>query len=444
MNRNLKHITILLLLVSLVFPAFSQSSMSILKGKKRQKVSFEFINNLIIVPVRLNGKELSFILDSGARNTILFGSSKSDSLVLNEQIKTKVRGIGSGKSINAIISRNNRLQIKNIYGFNQKIFVLLDDQFDLSLKMGKPIHGIIGYELFKNFVTKINYQTRKLSFYDPKQYTPPSSEKYLQYDLDFYRDKPYVNTLTKLNDSLHFNTKLLIDTGCSDALWLFEDNKGLNINTNYFEDYLGAGISGSIIGKRTKIHSFALGDFVFNNVTAAFLDSVSTLRARSFKERKGSIGSGLLERFKVIFDYPNKKMYLKKAKSFKEDFKYNRAGLGVAYHKDARMLYKKKNIIISELQNGENQQLFNISYEYKLRRLFYIYYVRPNSAAEKAGLKANDIIIEINDKPSYEYELERITGLFYGNKGERIKMHIERKGFRFYYEFKLSEPLLVK
>ena len=199
MYKPFKKIVSLLILFLIVLPTFSQSSMYLLKGKKKQKLHFEFINNVIIIPVLLNGKKLSFILDTGAKNTILFGSSNSDSLVLNDQIKTKISGL-SGKPINAIISRNNRIQIKNIFGYGQKVYVILDDSFNLSLKMGKPIHGIIGYELLKNFVTDVNFKTQTLKFYKPQKFKIPKSKKYQKNPLEFYKDKPYIETISYLND----------------------------------------------------------------------------------------------------------------------------------------------------------------------------------------------------------------------------------------------------
>lgn len=444
MSTFLRHIIFSILIFLLTIPCYSQGSMALLKGQKKQKLSFELINNLIIIPVTLNGKELSFILDSGARKTILFGSSKSDSLVLNNKMKIKIRGLGGGEYVNAIVSRDNRIQLENIYGYNQTIYVILNDKFDLTLKMGKPIHGIIGYEMLKNFIISINYKSRKLVFYNPLKYVPPKSEKYQKFALDFHNNKPFINAEAYLSDSLSYKMKFLLDTGCGDALWFFE-NKSTNLipQGKFFKDYLGEGLSGSIEGKRTKIKSFKLGRFTFNNITTAFIDSVSTSYARYFKERDGSIGSRFLERFHVVLDYPHKSIYLKKAKSFNSDFRYNRAGLEIAYHKDAKVIQVEKRymqkIKVSERENGRYNDLFEISYQYKLKRLFNIYYIRPDSPAEKAGLKAGDIIHKINGKAAYEYNLSKIINLLYGEKGETIKITVERKGAHFYYEFKLEK-----
>ncbi len=427
-----------------ILPSSAQGTMEILKGKK-EKIAFEFVNNLIIIPVTLNGKKLSFILDTGARNTILFGTSSVDSLVLNDKQTTKIRGLGDGESVNAIISKNNRIKIQDVYGYGQTVYVILEDKFDLSLRMGRPVHGIIGYNLLKNFVVTINFQTKRITFNKVEGYKPPNSKKYQKFDLDFHHFKPYVNAQSQLSNNTTHETKLLIDTGCSHALWLFENEKtALTISGKYFTDYLGEGINGSIIGKRSKIKLFTLGDFVFKDVHTAFLDSVSTSYARSYKERDGSIGSRLLDRFHVILNYSDSTLYLKKAKSFKDLSKYNRAGLEVAYQEGAKVLKAAKNsskIKISVNDVGTYDELFEIVYQYELKRLFYIYYIRPDSPAQRAGLQVGDFIEKINGKPAHHYKLGEIINILYGDKGDMVKIIVERNGGPHYYEFKLEEPL---
>ena len=393
----------------------------------------------------LNGKELSFILDTGAKNTILFGGISADSVTLNEQVKTKLYGIGKDIAIDAIISKNNRIKIKDIYGYNQTIYVLLGKKFDLSLKMGRPIHGIIGWEIFKNFVTDINFRSRIIRFNNPEKYHPPKPEKFRRFSLDFYKDKPYLSTEITLSDSLSFNTNLLIDTGCSDALWLFE-NPAISLvpQRNFFRDHLGEGLSGNVEGKRTKITAFKIGNFVFPNITAAFIDSTSTKNARKNPSRNGSIGSRLLERFHIILDYPNQKIYLKKAKDFNKEFRYNRAGIGVAYSKDAKVLYAKETpkLVVSERDRSLNvQELFEINYQYELKRLFEIYYIRPGSPADKAGLMVGDLLYSINGKPAFNYSLRDITNLFYDEVGKNLKIEIRRHNMPYIYFIQLKDPL---
>lgn len=140
------------------------------KSYLKESVKFKLVNNLIIVPLEINGKELSFILDTGVNKTIIFNLSENDSIGLLNTEKILLRGLGGGDAIEAILSKNNNLKIKNLIGYNESVYVILKDFFDLSSKMGTTIHGIIGYNLLRNFVVKINYRTKRIHFYNPKKY----------------------------------------------------------------------------------------------------------------------------------------------------------------------------------------------------------------------------------------------------------------------------------
>jgi hypothetical protein len=423
---------------------FSQSEMRFIGNNTKQKISFETNNNLIVIPILLNGKKLSFILDSGASRTIIFGVGISDSLVLNDSKKILLRGLGSGEPIEGISSKGNIIKIKNILGINQTVYVIFGDKFDLSAKMGKTIHGIIGYDILKNFITKIDYRKRQITFYKPSKFQIPNS-KYKKFDITFHHKKPYIDALIKITDTSTHLAKLLIDTGNSDALWLFEDKRnGLIIQNKFFKDHIGEGLSGSIDGKRSKIKSFNIGPYTFNNPTTAFLDSTATSYARAYDQRNGSIGSRVLNRFTIILDYPNQKIYLKKTKSFDKEFKYNRAGIELSYIGKTlirRDYFSSQTIIGNQQVNETNSVRFIIDYQYEFKPVFGIHKIRPGSPADIAGLKVNDIINKINGKPAYEYKLKDIVNLFYGAEGSTIKLLVERRNALFYYEFKLKKPL---
>lgn len=100
---------------------------------------------MIVIPLEINGKELSFILDTGVNKTILFNLSEKDSVSLLNTTKVKLRGLGNGDAVDAIISTNNTFKIKDLVSNNETVYVILKDFFDLSSKMGTTIHGIIGY-----------------------------------------------------------------------------------------------------------------------------------------------------------------------------------------------------------------------------------------------------------------------------------------------------------
>ena len=49
---------------------------------KKVRIDFKLINNLIVIPLKINGKELSFILDTGSNKTIVFNISENETIGL--------------------------------------------------------------------------------------------------------------------------------------------------------------------------------------------------------------------------------------------------------------------------------------------------------------------------------------------------------------------------
>jgi hypothetical protein len=102
-------------------------------------------------------------------------------------------------------------------------------------------------------------------------------------------------------------SKLLIDLGNSDAIWLFPTLiKNFVYNRPNIDDFLGRGFNGDIYGKRSRIHNFYLGDFKFEKPLTAMPDEFSIQHVNLVEARKGSVGGEIMRRFTVVFDYPNK------------------------------------------------------------------------------------------------------------------------------------------
>ena len=138
----------------------AQREFKLVDGLKKQSISFKMLSNLIVLPINVNGRGLNFILDSGVGSTILFNLNPSDSLNLRNIQKLKLQGLGQGGAVEAILSRGNELSLGSIRSENQKVYVIFNDSFDLSSKLGITIHGIIGYELLKDFIVRINYSSK--------------------------------------------------------------------------------------------------------------------------------------------------------------------------------------------------------------------------------------------------------------------------------------------
>ena len=414
---------------------------------KKQKVSFKLINNIIIIPLEINGKKLSFILDTGVNKTILFNLSKEDSLGLKNVKKVQLQGLGKGEPVDALLSNNNTFKVKKLQSNNETVYVILNDPFDLSSKMGTTIHGIIGYNLLKNVIVKINYNTKHIDFFNPKSFKYKKCKKCETLPLTFHKKKPYVDVKVQLDTigKKITDVKMLIDSGGSDAIWLFENSKqDIKTPKKFFNDILGEGLSGPIYGNRSRIPKLKIGKFEIKSPTVSFLDSLSTKNARNYRTRNGSIGSNILKRFKVWIDYPNKKITLKKNGSFTSGFTYNMSGLDVVY--DGKQLIKEELIINLKDQYNQNISQNNTvssltTYSYKFKPTFKVRDVVKNSPADLAGLKKGDLILKINYKDAHEFTLEDIVYKLQEKHNKKVKIYVERNGVRMKFEFRLKEKI---
>ncbi|HNQ28144.1 MAG TPA: retropepsin-like aspartic protease [Aquaticitalea sp.] len=149
---------------------FSQSKFQI-KNSKSTKIEFELINNLIVFPLKVNGAELSFLLDSGVSKPILFNIvNMSDSLHINHVESIYIRGLGDQGSVEALKSKKNVIQVGEAVKDDQDIFVIFDEDINFTPRLGVPVHGIIGYDIFKDFIVEVNYASKYLMLFDPKTY----------------------------------------------------------------------------------------------------------------------------------------------------------------------------------------------------------------------------------------------------------------------------------
>jgi hypothetical protein len=414
--------------------------------KSYEDIRFQFINNLIVIPIKVNNKKLNFILDSGVNKTIVFNSSKVDTILSNFEYKYKLKGLGEGLPVNAIVSKNNLFRINNLIAVNKNVYVILKDDFDLSSKMGITIHGVIGYDIFSDLILRINYKTKKIRFYNPSKYKQKKCSNCEVLPLTIFQKKPYVDVTVKLNNnSKKVPIKMLIDSGGSDAIWLFEfSNKNIVTPEKFFTDFLGVGLSGTVYGKRSRISSLGLGKFSLNKPTVSFLDTLSTKDARKFNKRNGSIGTGILKRFTVWFDYPNNRLMLKKNSSYNEVFNYNMSGLEIVYH--GKILVEESTRNYTELSRGtqdpngnRNSVSLIKNYVYKFKPNFKISNVLEGSPADLAGVMKDDILIKINGNPIYNFQLHEIISIFQEKENKLIRLTLMRNNKKIKTEFNLKK-----
>ncbi len=422
--------------------SFSQEGFQF-KNKKKIKIPFQLIDNLIVIPVILNSVKLNFILDSGVEKTILFSIDETDSLKFNNIDKIKIRGLGNGEPIDALHAKDNKLVIEEFIDLKHEIYIILDQEINFSTQLGIPIHGIIGYDFFKNHFVEINYQNKKINVYrNLALFSPKKLKKFEEIPISLELNKPYIAAFVNVNNAV-VKTKLLVDSGGSDTIWLFENKENIKCNPLFFKDYLGRGFSGDILGKRSRIAELQIGKFKITNPTASFPDTLSLKSVNMVQGRNGSVGGGLLKRFTTIYDYKNNKMYLKKNSNFSDPYNYDMSGLEIQ-HSGVQWISEKtelKTTFVNSEVPVYNDYPQNVKYNFVLKPVYEITNIREKSPAAIAGVLKGDKIIKINNIQAYKLKLQEIKDMLQFEEDKTIILEIERKNKNLNFKFQLKKIL---
>ncbi|MEM6737360.1 MAG: aspartyl protease family protein [Bacteroidota bacterium] len=370
---------------------------------KKVKIPFEVYNNLIVIPVILNNQlPLKFVLDTGVRTTILTDKAYSDILNMSYNRKYTIAGLGGDKLVEAYVTSGVSLTLPpGVKGKGHSMLVLEEDYLELRNYLGVNVNGILGYEIFSRFIVEVNYDTKILTLTTPEHFKKKRS--YDEIPISIEDTKPYIKGHVVYNDGNELDLKLMIDSGASHGLFLEESsNPKLYIPDNHISSILGRGLGGVLNGKIARLNRFEIGGRSWEDIIATFpeedhvLDSIKSTSAF----RNGSIGGEILSRFKVIFNFPQEKIYLKKGRSFKKNFTYNLSGLVV----------KAKG---SDLVNYE------------------IVAVRDKSPGKAAGFKKGDRILSINSISAKDMTLSNIISYLNSKENKRLRIRV-RRGDDFY------------
>ena len=421
----------------------AQSDFVFQNANKRVTIPFQLIDNLIFIPLLVNGIELTFLVDSGVEETVLF-SLEDKAVELKNKKTIRLVGLGSKEEVEGLKSVGNTIETKNFRSTNHLVYVILNQDFNLSSHVGIPVNGIIGYSLLKKHLVEINYRRRKIFLYnESSKIKKKLARRYAQVPLSIEASKPYVQASIILRNQI-MPVKLLADLGNSDALWLFQDTESkMQVPNKNFDDYLGQGFSGDITGKRARIAGFEIAGFQFNKPVVAFPDSVSTKHVKMVADRKGSIGGEIFKRFKVVFDYNNNNMYLKKSGNFNLPFFYNKSGIEIK-HIGMEWVKETVNLKFESATSGYKtikSDDSNYRFKFTLKPIYVVSGFRPNSPAANSGLTKGDILVRINGKKINHYSLKELSSLIKTHKEKWLEMEISRNNQLYKFTLELKDLL---
>ncbi len=388
---------VLSILVFFQISCFAQVPGFFMKEEKRKVIlPFYSSNSLIIVPVSINGNTpLNFLVDTGVKANILFSKKLGDALGLSYTRKINLMGADGTTTLPAFISPLNTIDLGPVEGVFQNLLVLEEDFLELEAVIGIPIYGIIGHEFFKNNPIKINYDDGLIDFYkrDAVRWRPLF---YRKLEMSVEEEKPYIYAKIQQKNGSVIGPKLLIDTGANHGVLLNrETSKEIILPPLTIETELGQSLGGVLYGFIGRLSSLKFAGLKMTDVLTSYPEE--NAYSYIFKEsgRQGSLGSEVLGRTRLIFDYPRNRLLVKKGEDFYLPFQFDMSG-----------------IVVKKIPNDENRM--------------YVSIVRKNSPAEGSGVLPFDEIISINKIPTFIWEMPEVVKLLRSEEGKEIVMKIRR------------------
>lgn len=354
---------------------------------------------------------MNFILDTGVRDPIITELTLVEKLNLNYMKSIDLRGLGNETTTQAYQSGNNTLTIPGLRVEGQRINVVLDESFQISKILGMPVHGIIGFNLFRHYIMEVDYKREEIKLIKPQNYKYKPRRNDIVLPISYVHNKPIIKSEIVQDSGEVIPVNLLVDTGASDALWLStHTTPKINIPQKNIYAYLGSGINGDLFGYKGRINALWLGGVPVSKPIASFPEAEYIHNIINSEMRHGSIGGELLRRFTVTFDYYNNRIILRPNSSINEKFQYNMSGLEIINPVPGLNVYTINNVI-------------------------------ENSPAWNAGLQKNDQIISINFSNHNNITLNDINLMLKTRNNKKIRIKVLRNGEIIKTSFYLNELL---
>ena len=367
----------------------------LLQGRKKVSIPFQYINNFIILEVRMYGMiPVHLIFDTGAEHVILFKREYTDLLHVEYDKRIPILGSDLSRKIHALITRNALLEINGLAPGTADLLVLEEDYFDLEELVGYPIDGLLGGGFFRNLIINIDYRNQRLTLHNPNTFEKPDG--FISLPIRIKTNKPYVDAETTLQDGSVVTVDLLVDTGAGVPLLLHNNsNAALHLPSHVIKGKLGMGLGGYIEGYIGRISKLSVGEVQFPGVLTSFQDIDTEWLVDKDRFRNGILGNQLLSRFCVYFDYIHSQMMMRPYKKRQEPFTMDRSGL----------------IIFA----------YGVAFDQ-----FIVRDVIPGSPAEEAGIMPDDVLSKIQGLPSHFYNLNTLNSILQKKPGKKIRLIVLR------------------
>ncbi|MBI9036582.1 MAG: aspartyl protease family protein [Bacteroidales bacterium] len=339
-----------------------------------------FFQDLIFINIKVNDSiNGNFIFDSGSDQLYLDSLFVAENNIpTHKRKKKKIRGVGSDTP-NVPISNTIKLELDSLTKIYNNVPII-----NIRALSNKKIDGVLGADFFQNKVLKINFDSSYLQIIKPNEFIIPAGFDSLK--LFLTENKTIINCGALIIDSLYIEGWTILDLGSAHALTftsVIANEYKFNeiIKNKYSVPRKNAGYGGKSHSYYFRAENLKMANFTLEKPLLNY--STDKKGALSFWGILGLLGTKVLKRFDLIFDFPNKKLYLRPNSHFCEHFSSNMTGFyGKLFKSDTCEGYLIENVI-------------------------------ENSSAHKAGILAGDIITHLNGLEISSFTSFERKNLFY-------------------------------
>jgi predicted aspartyl protease len=360
------------------------------------ELPFELVGNHIYLKGESDGRPVSILLDSGAGMSVLDSGVAERLKVPTQASNLPVSGAGAGR-VQAQMLKGFKVRFSGTH-IEQPIMIGIP-LGALAFLEGRPLEAVVGFEFFQKYAINIDYENRKVRFYDPAtfRYTGPGKE----IPIRIQNNHPHLEAELEVPGLGKIPVEAMIDTGAGSGVNL----TGRIVEAQKLDERLpksptapsGAGVGGQTVGRNVRLDGVSFAGFRFEKPVAS-LDLSKGGATGAGASYDVLIGGDVMRRFNVIFDYSRKRMILEPNGEFAKPFPGDQVGF----------------LVMAE---GE-----------KLRN-YRVMWVSEGTPAKESGLEVGDRLVTIDGKPAGTYELYEIKKML-REPGKRWRFEVERKGER--------------
>lgn len=285
----------------------------------------ELANRNVYVPVRAAGRDLWFVLDTGASASVI-DLETARSLGLRLGAALQVRGAGEGSAASAMLA--TPLPVAPLdapgHGVHAPAAIALDA---VAAHAGRAIHGILGADFIRASVLEIDYAGERLRLHDHDRFDDRGGGERLP--LTFRAGHPHVAAELVLSEHERIVVDAVLDVGSSQAVVVTKPCAEWHTLAARFGRRapvaIGRGIGGAATTTLGRLPALALGGLTFRSPVTAFAgDRGGVLSTGEYFEI--NVGGDVLRRCTVWLDYRRETVVLAPNRDFDEPFETDMSG----------------------------------------------------------------------------------------------------------------------